>query len=171
MNSNRGERLKKINFYNKLLEMRDRDRERKKGGVAIVKGKELPWEINCQGRMRWYLHPDIDDTVNNSMMIYVQEIPPGGQSGRIRFQGGQVIYIISGRGYTLLDGVKHHWKSGDIVQLPLRPDGVIFQHFNEDSENRVQLIAVEANLVAALGLDRGSGFEQLKNCPDFERIQ
>jgi len=64
--------------------------------------------------------------------------------------------------------VKHYWQAGDIVQLPLRPDGVIFQHFNEDSENPVQLVAVEPNVVDALGLDLGSGFEQLENCPEYE---
>jgi hypothetical protein len=30
------------------------------------------------------------------------------------------------------------------------------------------LISVEANTVGALGMDRGSGFEQLENCPEYE---
>lgn len=171
MNSERVERLRKINFYNRLIERRDRDRELQKNGVVIVKGKEIPWEMNCQGKMRWYIHPDIDDTITRCLMIRVEEIPPKSRSGRIKFQGGQVIYIIKGKGYTLLDGVKHYWQAGDVVQLPLRPDGVVFQHFNEDSVNPVQLVAVEPNVLDALGLDLGSGFEQLENCPEYEGIK
>lgn len=170
MNSERSERLKKINFYNELIKIRDRDRERQKNGIVIVKGKELPWEINPQGKMRWYLHPNIDDTGSKSMIINVQEIPSGSRSGRIKCHGGQVIYIMKGKGHTDLNGVKHPWQGGDVVQLPLRPDGLIFQHYNEDS-NPVQLIAVEANVVDALGLDRGSGFEQIENCPEYEKIE
>ena len=167
MPSERSERLGKTNFYNELIEMRDEDRERQEKGVVIVKGREIPWEMNCQGMMRWYLHPAIEDTVSRSMIFDVQEIPAGSRSGRIKCQGGQVIYIIKGKGHTLLDGVKHPWQAGDVVQLPLRPNGVTFQHFNDDS-SPVQLIAVEPNLVDALGVDRGAGFEQLENSPEYE---
>ena len=167
MNSERSEKLSKINFYNRLIEMRDKDRELQKKGIVIVKGKEIPWETNFQGKMRWYMHPDIDDIVTRCMIIRLQEIPPGSRSGRVKFQGGQVIYIIKGKGYTVLDGVKHYWQGGDVVQLPLRPEGVIFQHFNEDSENPIQLIAVEPNVVDALGLDLGSEFKQIENCPEY----
>ncbi|MFC1816072.1 hypothetical protein ACFL0M_09030 [Thermodesulfobacteriota bacterium] len=170
MNSERTEKLNKMNLYEKLFEMRDRDRERQKDGLAVVKGKELPWEINRQGKMRWYLHPAIEDTVSRDKIICVQEIPSGSRSGRVKFQGGQVIRILKGKGYTLLDGVKHYWQAGDVVQLPLRPGGVTFQHFNEGPDP-VQLIAVEANVVDALGLDRGSSFEQLENCPEYEKIK
>jgi hypothetical protein len=45
---------------------------------------------------------------------------------------------------------------------------VIYQHFNGDQKNRVRLISVEANTVGALGMDRGCGFEQLENCPEYE---
>jgi gentisate 1,2-dioxygenase len=150
--------------------MRDKDRERQKSGISIVKGKELPWEINRHGKFRWYLHPSIDDTVTRAMILSVQEIPPRSRSGQMKFPGGQVIYIMKGRGYTLLDGVKHHWQAGDVVQLPLRTNGVVFQHFNEDS-NPVQLIAVQPNVVDALGVDLGSEFEQIENCPEYEEIK
>ena len=53
-------------------------------------------------------------------MFFQQEIPPGSRSGRLKFQGGQVIMILEGRGYTLVDGVKHTWEAGDVLNLPLR---------------------------------------------------
>lgn len=167
MDSKKSPRSGETNLYDRLFEMRDKDRELQKTGKVIVKGREIPWEFNRQGKMRWYLHPDIHDTVSRCMLVRVQEIPPQSRSGRVKFQGGQVIYIIKGKGYTLLDGVKHPWQAGDVVQLPLRPNGVIFQHVNEDAETPVQLIAVEPNVVDALGVDLGSEFEQLEPCPEY----
>ena len=168
MEESRTERLKKINFWDKLFELRDVDRENKKNVLAVVIGKELPWEVNRQGIMRWYLHPLIKDTVINPMIFYVQQIPPGSRSGRVKTQGSIVFYIWEGKGYTDMDGVKHYWETGDVLQIPLRPMGVIFQHFNSDPNNPARLIAAEANTEGALGMDKGCGFEQLANCPEYE---
>lgn len=167
--ASRTEKLRKINFWEKLFELRDKDRENKKTALVTIHGEDLPWELNRQGMMRWYLHPIIEDTVINPFIYYVQEIPPGSRSGRVKTQGGQIFYIWEGKGYTILDGVRHDWEAGNVVQIPLRPMGVIYQHFNSDPKNPVRLISVEANTVGALGIDRGCGFEQLENCPEYER--
>ena len=169
MEETRTERLKKINFWDKLFELRDKDRANKKNALEVVVCKDLPWEINRQGIMRWYLHPTMEDTVINPFIFYVQEIPPGSRSGRLKTQGSQVFYIWEGKGYTVMDGVKHYWEAGDVVQIPLRPPGVIYQHFNTDPKNPVRLISAEANMVGPLGMDKGCGFEQLENCPEYEK--
>jgi hypothetical protein len=78
-----------------------------------------------------------------------------------------LIYIIGGKGYTVIDGVKHPWEAGDVVQLPLRRDGVVFQHFNSDPQKPARFLACEPNHVNSAGMDRGSGFEQLEESPDF----
>ena len=59
--------------------------------VQVIKQSDLPLETNRQGLMRWYLHPAIKDTVLSVFMFFQQEIPPGSRSGRLKFQGGQVI--------------------------------------------------------------------------------
>ena len=169
MTESRTETLRSINFWEKLFELRDKDRKNKENALAVVPYKDLPWEINRQGIMRWYLHPIMEDTMINPFIFYVQEIPPGSRSGRVKTQGSRVFYIWEGKGYTVMDGVKHYWEAGDIVQIPLRPMGIIYQHFNGDLKNRVRLISVEANTVGALGMDRGCGFEQLENCPEYEK--
>jgi hypothetical protein len=166
MEESRTERLRNINFWDKLFELRDKDRANKKNAIVNILAADLPLELNRQGFMRWYLHPVMTDTVINPFIFYVQEIPPGSRSGRVQTQGNQVIYIWEGKGYTVMDGVKHYWEAGDVVQIPLRPAGVIYQHFNGDLKNQVRLISVEANSAGALGMDRGCGFEQLENCPE-----
>ncbi len=165
----RTERLKKTNYWNKLFELRDQDRQNKKDAIYTVIGEELPWEVNCQGLMRWYLHPSMEDTIINPFIFYVQEIPPGSRSGRLKVQGGQIFYIWEGKGYTVMDGVKYPWAAGSVVQIPLKPMGVIYQHFNMDEHNPARLISCEANNVGALGMDKGSGFEQLENCPEYDK--
>src|SRR5437763_10190217 len=109
--SERTAKLAEMNLWNELLALRDRQRESRKTAVQVVRLGELPLENNQQGLMRWYLHPAILDTMLSTLMIYRQEIPPGSRSGRLKFQGGQVLLIIEGKGHTLLDGVKHAWEA------------------------------------------------------------
>jgi len=134
----------------------------------VVDGEDLPWEVNELGMMKWYLHPLIEDTGIHSLIIYVQKLPPQSRSGRLRLQGGQAIYIVEGSGYTTLDGVKFFWQEGDVLQIPLRWNGVIFQHFNSDPNREAILICAEPNYVHSLGVDRGSGFEVLESAPEFK---
>ena len=119
--------------------------------------------------MRWYMHPSIDDTVLATLLFFQQEIPPGSRSGRIKFQGGQVMMILEGRGYTILDGVKHTWEAGDVVNLPLRSNGIVVQHFNADPEKPVKFVATEPNWLECTFVDRGSGFEQLEDAPEYAK--
>ena len=154
-------------LYWDLIRLRDKQRALRKVARWVVKGEELPWENNPQGIMRWYMHPFKEDTIIQTLIFLMQEIPPGSRSGKQRHQGNQVSFILEGKGYTVIDGVKHFWEAGDIVQLPLRRDGVSFQHFNSDEKARIRLVSCEPNLVHATGVDRGSGFEQIEVSPHF----
>lgn len=159
--------LSQRNFWDELLTLRDRQRDRMHNGIQVIKEKDLPLETNRQGLMRWYLHPGISDTVLSTLMFFQQEIPPRSRSGRVKFQGGQVIMVTEGRGYTLVDGVKHEWEEGDVINLPLRARGIVVQHFNPDPERVARFVASEPNWFECLFVDRGSGFEQLEDAPEY----
>lgn len=165
----RYQQLAQTNFWDELLAMRDRQREQKKKGIQVIKGSKIPQEKNRQGLMRWYLHPAIIDTALTTEMFFEQEIPPGSRSGRYKFQGEQVMYIVEGRGHTLIDGVKHPWVAGDVLNLPVRKNGIIVQHVNEDPDRPAKFVAAEPNFFACTGVDRGSGFEQLQDAPEYPR--
>ena len=169
MAKSRKEKLAEVNHWDELFALRDRQRAQTKNALQVVKEAELPLENNRQGQMRWYLHPAIKDTVLSVMMFFQQEIPPGSRSGRLKFQGGQVIMILEGRGYTLVDGVKHAWEEGDVLNLPLRAKGIIVQHFNTDPVKPVRFVAAEPNWVDCTYVDRGCGFEQLEDAPEYRR--
>lgn len=155
------------NLFNELLSLRDEQRARLKTALKVVKGEERSLERNQMGLYRWYLHPSLKDRALNTLMLWVQEIPPGSCSGKQHHQGGRIHMVVEGRGYTVVDGVKHEWEKWDVIYLPIKPEGVVFQHFNSDPERPAKLVAAEPNLVDALGLDLGIDFEQLENSPDY----
>jgi hypothetical protein len=171
MAEDRKARLAKVNHWDEIFAMRDRQREEKRDALQVVRESELPLEVSRQGLMRWYLHPSITDTAISSYLFFEQEIPPGSRSGRLKFQGNQVIVILEGQGYSMIDGVKYPWKAGDLVMLPLRVDGVIVQHFNTDPETTAKFIATEANWLECTTVDRGCGFEQLEDAPEYRQAK
>ncbi len=167
-NNQRKDLRAELNLFDELLKMRDAQREMAKGAVWLVRGANLPWEINRLGKMQWYLHPSLTDVVCRTVMFYRQEIPPGSKSGRLKCGGSVVYYVLKGKGYTIVDGIKHQWKAGDVINLPIKEEGIVFQHFNSDSNELVLLAGCEPNLTDPLGVDKGCGFEVLEDCPEYK---
>jgi gentisate 1,2-dioxygenase len=152
-----------------LYQLRDRQRQHQGKGTWLIKGSELPWENNRQGKMKWFLHPALDNTAIRSMIVFEQEIPPGGRSGAQKTPGGSVLYILEGKGYTLLDGVRHDWQAEDLVNIPIRREGVVVQHVNTDPRRHVRFVSADLNLVDILGVDRGAEFAQVEPAPDWDK--
>jgi len=155
------------NLLEWLYALRDRQRIRQRGRSWIIKGRDVPWETNRQGKMQWYLHPAFDDTPLRSMIFFRQEIAPKAHSGAQRVPGGAILYVARGRGYTLLDEDRHDWDAEDVINLPIRADGVIVQHFNIDPVEAAVLLCADLNLIDLLGVDRGSVLEQIEDAPEW----
>ncbi|MPZ22884.1 MAG: hypothetical protein GEU28_04955 [Dehalococcoidia bacterium] len=158
-------------LFGELLRIRDEQRAERESAIWLIKGKDLPWEINQHGKMQWYLHPLLKNIALRTMLFYKQEIPGGSRSGRQQCGGSILFYILKGEGYTLLDGVKHPWKAGDFVNLPIREEGIVYQHFNADANEPVVMIGCEPNLIDVLGVDKGCGFEELESAPEYVALQ
>lgn len=159
--------LAQVDLLDELYRLRDHQLFLGRQASWMIQGDRLPWQTNAQGIMRWYMHPAIDYTCIHTLLFYVQRIPVGSRSGRQRHGGNAVFYVLAGRGHTVLDGVTHTWEAGDLMTLPTRPGGVVYQHVNDDPTQEVQLVACEPDLTHTVGLDRGAGFEQLEACPEF----
>jgi len=156
------------NLLEWMYRLRDRQREHQGKGAWLIKGRDLSWESNRQGKMKWFLHPALDNTSIRSMIVFEQEIPPGGRSGAQKTPGGSVLYILAGKGYTLLNGERHDWQAEDLVNIPIRAEGVVVQHVNTDPRRPVRFISADLNLVDILGVDRGAELEQIEAAPDSE---
>ena len=159
-----------VNLFDRLIAMRDLQRRRQAQGTWLIRGEELPWELNAHGRMQWYLHPCIAYSAVQTNMFYRQEIPAVSRSGVQRHGGDAIFYILEGEGYTEVDGARHVWKGGDVMTLPVFPQGVIYRHVNTGPAP-VRLICMERNQVHTTGVDRQSGFEELQPCPEYRQAQ
>lgn len=153
-------------LYGDLIQMRDKQREEIKSYINLVKGRDLAWEYNPQGKMRWYLHPSLTDRIQ-TFLFYVQEIPPGSKTGKQKHQGGKVIFILEGRGHSEIGKRTIKWGKYDYLGLPRVREGIVFQHFNDNPDEPAKLIVVEPNFYPILGVDMGGGFEQLEFAPEF----
>jgi gentisate 1,2-dioxygenase len=158
-----------MTHWDEIIALRDKQRAALREPIVIVKGAKLEQESSPLGILKWFMHPSMVNNALSTMLFYEQELPPGSRSGRLQFQGGQVMFITEGRGHTMVDGVKHPWEAGDVLNLPLRRDGIVVQHVNDDPEKPAKFVAVEPNLLETTTVDRGSGFELLEAAPGFVR--
>jgi len=156
-------------LYDSLVQIRDAQRQLRGPASCIRRGDELPWEINRHGIMRWYLHPLFLYTALRNFSAYLQYIPPGSRSGLQKHPGDKVFFTLRGKGHTMVDGVRYDWGAEDLLILPIRPNGVTYQHFNDDPGQPAFLFACEPNLTFLFDLDRGSSFEELEEAPEFAR--
>jgi gentisate 1,2-dioxygenase len=153
-------------LYDSLMQMRDVQRRLRASADCIRAGDRLPWEVNRHGIMRWYLHPLFLYAGLKNFSAYLQYIPPGSCSGLQKHPGDKVFFFAGGKGHTVVDGVRYDWGVEDLLILPIRPDGVTYQHFNDDPGAAAFLFACEPNLAFLFDLDRGSSFEQLEDAPE-----
>ena len=108
---------------------------------VVVKKGERALERTRQGWLRFYLHDlMIQDTVLKDWRVFVHEIHT--HSGRHTHQGGLVIFVLDGEGYTIVDGEKVEWKKGDLILLPIKPGGVEHQHFNRTQDRPARWLAL-----------------------------
>lgn len=108
-------------------------------GEVLVKADDRDWTVSRQGYIKFYLHPSEPQTVLQDWKVFVQDIQK--HSGRHTHQGGLVIYVWEGTGYTVMDGERYDWEEGDLMVLPIKPGGVEHQHFNNNPELGCKWIA------------------------------
>jgi len=104
--------------------------ERQMMGRIVVKVADCTQQQSRQGLLRFYLDSTIKDTPLQDWIVFTHEVRT--QSGKHRHQGGLVIYVIDGAGYSVVDGERIDWGKGDLLLLPIRRGGVEHQHFNEN---------------------------------------
>lgn len=161
------EEVRGQNLFEALTRLRDAQRDRRRSPVCVLSGADLPWELNAHGFTRWYLHPLFLHTAVRTFSAYLQYLPPGSRSGRQQHPGDKVFFTLQGKGHTVIDGVSYAWGPEDLLMLPIRPEGVTYQHFNDDPSAPAYLFACEPNLAFTLDLDRGSRFEELEPAPEY----
>lgn len=116
--------------YNKLKEFADGLKEKALKGKKLIKGKEIPFNMNRQAIHRVYSNEWRAGITNNNWNLFIHEIRT--HSGKHRHQGGLNLFVLRGKGYTVVDGRRFDWTAGDLILLPIKKGGVEHQHFNMD---------------------------------------
>jgi quercetin dioxygenase-like cupin family protein len=137
--------------------------ERKK----VIKPSDTRWEITRDGRVRVLSSPQRTDIRLFSVDIYQQEIPVGSCSAKHWHMADEVLYVLSGHGYSLHWDVEaeisdryrarvakepSRWDfaAGDLLYVP---QNTVHQHFNADSAEPLMLLSAQNRLFKLLGYD------------------
>lgn len=122
---------------------------RLKEGKVVIHKTDRPKEQRVQGLNRYYTAIEIHDTVPNGWKCFTNEVQV--HSGKHTHQGGLVLYIVKGKGYSIVDGVRRDWEAGDLLLLPVQRGGTEHQHFNaDDSEPAIWCAFIYTSFFDAL---------------------
>jgi mannose-6-phosphate isomerase-like protein (cupin superfamily) len=163
------ERARDFDDYDRQI-ARDREKmDRARYGKVVIRGKDVPWVQSRQARTKMYMKPSRAsgvpvETVLDDWRVFVQDIRV--HSGKHRHQGGLVIYVIEGEGSTEVDGERHDWQAGDLLLLPLKPGGVVHQHFNKNDDKPAKWIAFIYYQIREWTASR---IEQIEEHPEFRK--
>ena len=153
------------NPYERTLKYRREQAERNQNGPIVIKQDGARGVHGAPGAAA--LLPRSRSTIKDMPLlhwrVFTHEIRT--KSGRHRHQGGLVIYVIEGKGYSIVEGERIDWEKGDLVLLPLNPNEVEHQHFNLDPE-KPALWAAFIHIPIQEHL--ASDLQQTENSPEFK---
>ncbi|MDP2726749.1 MAG: cupin domain-containing protein, partial [Dehalococcoidia bacterium] len=138
-------------------------RDQANTGKVVIKGSERPWHQGRQGLLKYFLSHSTKDVAVTNWTFFIHDIRS--HSGRHRHQGGLAIYVIEGRGWTTVDGVRYDWEEGDLLLLPIKPGGVEHQHFNAEQDKPCKWLAM---IYTHFGESTGSQMEQKEASPAWQ---
>jgi quercetin dioxygenase-like cupin family protein len=144
-------------FYDEWLATGDRIQEEFKCSPVIARDRDIPWVQTIQdAKVKLMLSNDLGFPTMGGAILK-GEIPVGWHTGRHR-HGEESIYILKGRGFTLLGNKRFDWREGTALQIPYRAE---HQHVNLGDEPARYLSAMCFPLEAFVRLAK---LEQLENC-------
>src|SRR5580692_2732740 len=106
--------------YEIFIRSRKEFLERQDTGQVVVKPADREFFLTRQGRLMYHLNPEIHkNTPLQDWRVFSHDLKT--QSGKHRHQGGLVIYVITGKGYSMVDDERIDWQAGDLLLLPMQP--------------------------------------------------
>ena len=149
--------------YDDTLKRYAAARERANTGKVVLRAKELPWRQNRMGNIKTYLSWDTADSAVEDWTCFIHDIKV--HSGKHRHQGGIMLFILEGQGYTIVDGKKCDWEKGDLIVLPVKPRGCEHQHFNGTPGSPAKWMAFRYSPFSRI---TGNLFEHVEDSPDWK---
>jgi gentisate 1,2-dioxygenase len=75
---------------------------------------------------------------NRIIGMVIHQMPPDCHTETHK-HGWATVYVLSGHGYSIVDGVRYDWQSGDMINVPA---GAWHQHFNTDPDQVSQHLVI-----------------------------
>jgi quercetin dioxygenase-like cupin family protein len=133
----------------------------------VVKPQDIAWEETPLGRVRTMSSPERTDVRTFSVDVFELDIPAGSHSGKRWQMADEVLYVLSGSGYSLhwevqaelaekyyariaVEPTRHEITAGDTLYVP---QNTIAKHFSADGEP-LRLLSGQNRLFKLLGYDR-----------------
>jgi quercetin dioxygenase-like cupin family protein len=123
--------------YDYMLQMLDRENEELRTLPRVLRSRDLCWEDTRFGRLKYYISY-WTPVLAKGLDVYVQQLAPGGKSGKHRHFAEQLLLVTRGRGYDIHDGARHDWAEGDLIAVPPM---TVHQHSNAADEE-AELVSV-----------------------------
>jgi len=132
----------------------------------VVNHADTKWEDTPLGRVRVMSSPAHEDVRTFSVDVFELEIPAGGRSGRRWQMADEVLYVLSGSGYSLqwevqaeiaekyyariaLEPKRYDFTAGDTLYVP---QNTVAQYFSADGEP-LRLLSGQNRVFKQLGYD------------------
>ncbi|SFJ99230.1 cupin domain-containing protein [Methylocapsa palsarum] len=80
------------------------------------------------------------DLPSNAVSVTVGGLAPGGRSNRHRHTYETILYVLEGRGYSMIEDRKIEWEPGDALYIPV---WAWHHHVNADAEKPARYLACE----------------------------
>lgn len=130
---------------------------------VVVKGKDLALEPSPKRGTLQAIAIGGADFPSYVLDARVVEIPPGGHTSTHRHMADALMFIIKGKGYSVIGGQRHEWAERDSLHLP---SWTWHQHWNLDQQAPARYVAVSIDpWLRAIRLSR---LEDLGDAPYYE---
>src|SRR5579885_347428 len=154
-----------MNFYEEWTEQSKKAQAAVENAPALAKGKDLKWiETPQDYRIAMLIGEQVGfPTMGTSLMK--AEIPAGHHTGKHQ-HGEEAMHMLSGTGFSVIDGRRYDWKPGTTLHIPFMSE---HQHFNTGDEPALYVSAMSMDLDLFVHLGRLVQLEEKgKNATDVE---
>jgi quercetin dioxygenase-like cupin family protein len=142
-------------FYDEWLGYWNESQQRRAASRRVIHREDLSWVETRQDAACAELISHRTGFANWGTVTLLARIPVSAKTGRHQ-HGEEAIYIVSGRGCSVVDGRRYDWAEGSCLLIPF---GAVHQHYNLGDEPVEYLSCMTPELDHFLGLSRTEQLE------------
>jgi quercetin dioxygenase-like cupin family protein len=144
-----------MTFYDDWLGLWDRATDEKKRARHVTHEEDIQWVETVQDyKVGLLIAPELGFRTWGTESL-IAEIPPGCRTGKHK-HGEESIHVVSGSGFSIIDGTRYNWTKSSTVVIPF---GAEHQHFNTGDTPVRYFSAMSVHLEHFCGLHRHTQLE------------